>query len=263
MIHIHSLDGCAPTPLAHYLKALGILRLVAEQADAKARGWWDGERFRLCTTLDEKELIEFFLERYEPTPIFNPWGGRSGFYPDGSEKTARKGLEAIEKTFDARFQSYRDTLMVVRRVVVECVQGVKPSDDAKDRLVLALRCSVRGKSSFWMDAVTSVIGAGNELEVEQPALFGTGGNEGSGSYTSAYMTAIEQCLLKRAWDHAVEVVLYRRNHLPRCCWNQSMGQFVPEGAATPWDLLLAFEGACVARSAVSTRNTTASVVSLK
>lgn len=37
MIHIHKLDGCAPTPLAHYLKALGILRLVAEQADPNAR----------------------------------------------------------------------------------------------------------------------------------------------------------------------------------------------------------------------------------
>jgi len=25
------LPGCAPTPLAHYLKALGVLRLLAEQ----------------------------------------------------------------------------------------------------------------------------------------------------------------------------------------------------------------------------------------
>ena len=45
MIHVHQLDGCAPAPLAHYLKALGILRLVAEQADRDARGWWDGDRF--------------------------------------------------------------------------------------------------------------------------------------------------------------------------------------------------------------------------
>ena len=47
MIHVHELDGCAPTPLAHYLKALGILRLVAEQADEHARGWWEGNHFRL------------------------------------------------------------------------------------------------------------------------------------------------------------------------------------------------------------------------
>ena len=55
MIYVHQLDGCAPTPLAHYLKALGILRLVAEQADLDARGWWDGDRFRLATKLNRKD----------------------------------------------------------------------------------------------------------------------------------------------------------------------------------------------------------------
>ncbi|TVQ98102.1 MAG: hypothetical protein EA399_11480, partial [Desulfovibrionales bacterium] len=69
MMHIHDLKGCAPTPLAHYLKALGILRLVAEQADPEARGWWHGDLFRLATKLDARELETFFLERYEPTPI--------------------------------------------------------------------------------------------------------------------------------------------------------------------------------------------------
>ena len=39
------LDGCAPFPLASYLKALGLLRLVAEQVDPQARGAWDRERF--------------------------------------------------------------------------------------------------------------------------------------------------------------------------------------------------------------------------
>lgn len=258
MIHVHDLNGCAPTPLAHYLKALGILRLVTEQADPQARGWWEGERFRLATTMGWSALEAFFLERYEPTPMFNPWGGRSGFYPDGSEKSARAVLTAIEKTSGSRFESYRNTVKVIRRTITESTGGKKPVEDAKERLVLALRHSVRGKSSMWMDAVTSVVGTGDNLEVEQPALFGTGGNEGSGSYTSAYMVAIEQCLLERAWDHAISIVLSGQNQVPSSRWNQSMGQFIPEGAATPWDLLLAFEGACVVRSAVSSRNTTAS-----
>lgn len=70
---VHKLNGCAPAPLAHYLKALGMLRLVAEQADPEARGWWAGERFLLATHLDEDELLGFFLERYEPTPLVAPW----------------------------------------------------------------------------------------------------------------------------------------------------------------------------------------------
>ena len=61
MIHVHQLDGCAPAPLAHYLKALGILRLVAEQADRDARSWWAGDDFRLATRLGREELEAFFL----------------------------------------------------------------------------------------------------------------------------------------------------------------------------------------------------------
>ncbi len=42
------LDGCAPTPLASYLKALGVLRLLSsstnnfsgQAVDPRARGWW-------------------------------------------------------------------------------------------------------------------------------------------------------------------------------------------------------------------------------
>jgi CRISPR-associated protein Csx17 len=34
----HVLGGCRPVPLASYLKALGVLRLVSEQADPNAGG---------------------------------------------------------------------------------------------------------------------------------------------------------------------------------------------------------------------------------
>ena len=44
-----ALRGCVPTPLASYLMALGVLRLIsspanhvsAEAADPHARGWWE------------------------------------------------------------------------------------------------------------------------------------------------------------------------------------------------------------------------------
>ena len=35
-LHIHHLTGCAPVPLAAYLKGLGILRVVSEQKDREA-----------------------------------------------------------------------------------------------------------------------------------------------------------------------------------------------------------------------------------
>jgi len=63
-LHLHHLLGCAPAPLANYLKALGILRLVAVQADATARGWWQDEHFCLMTKLSKDELEKFFSSAY-------------------------------------------------------------------------------------------------------------------------------------------------------------------------------------------------------
>jgi len=34
------LAGCTPEPLAAYVESLAVLRLVAQQADAAARGFW-------------------------------------------------------------------------------------------------------------------------------------------------------------------------------------------------------------------------------
>ena len=55
-LHVHHLNGCAPVPLAGYLKALGILRLVSEQRDGNARGWWQHEHFCLMTSLSRAEV---------------------------------------------------------------------------------------------------------------------------------------------------------------------------------------------------------------
>ena len=72
------LAGCTPVPLAHYLKALGILRLVTVK-DPSARGWWNDEAFHLATTLDRAALEDFFLREYQPTPMISPWNKGAGF----------------------------------------------------------------------------------------------------------------------------------------------------------------------------------------
>lgn len=253
MIHVHHLDGCAPSPLAHYLKALGILRLVSEQADPEARGWWNGDRFKLATRLQRADLEEFFLIKYQPTPIFNPWGGRSGYYPDSSEKNARLSLKKIESSSCAQLAPYRDTIKTIRSVIRDTTNNKKPSEKDKERLISALRFRLRGKPSLWLDTVTALTGSDEDLGFAKPAIFGTGGNEGSGSYTSAYMAAIEEAVIGGDWDQSLSNVLFAESNSPNCYWNQSMGQFVPDAPSTPWDMLLAFEGALLLRSSISTR----------
>ena len=90
-MNVLRLGGCTLEPLGSYLKALSVLRLVSEQADGSARGWWDRGSFCLETELDEDRLVAFFLESYAPTPILSPWNGGSGFYP----KDRKVGIQAI------------------------------------------------------------------------------------------------------------------------------------------------------------------------
>lgn len=108
-IHVHRLDGCRPTPLAHYLKALGILRLVADQADENVRGWWKDDVFHIATTLDKESLESFFLNDYCPTPIISPWLKGSGFYQSNDP-----GLDPIEKSTCDRLCSFREGVAFVR-----------------------------------------------------------------------------------------------------------------------------------------------------
>lgn len=253
---LHRLNGCAPTPLAHYLKALGVLRLVAEQLDPEARGWWEGERFLLASHKDECELLAFFLEGYSPTPMFNPWGARSGFYPGSSEKTSRLVLERIGQTNSERFKQFRHALEVTKDAIIDVTGGPKPSDadkEARTALVLALRNTLRDAPSTWLEAVVAIVDS-SDKGVYQPALLGTGGSEGSGSYTAAFMKALSTCLLDRQWDQALHPTLFGNSRATNGIWSESFGQFLPAGIGSPWDLLLAFEGACVVRSSVVKRS---------
>jgi len=119
------LDGCAPTPLASYLKALGVLRLLSsptnsvadEAADPRARGWWKNERFHLRTTLACDELLRFFLEDYAPSPIVAPWNGGSGFYPkDNKDGFAPLAAEAVGRRFETISSTIRHAAQIVKRM---------------------------------------------------------------------------------------------------------------------------------------------------
>jgi hypothetical protein len=105
------LEGCRPTPLASYLKALGILRLVAEQKDPEARGCWHADRFHLRTALDRAGLMRFFLEEYKPTPIIAPWNGRAGFLEgesDDEAESSRAGAQLVRAYVATKAQRFDD-----------------------------------------------------------------------------------------------------------------------------------------------------------
>lgn len=100
------LKGCAPEPLASYLKALGVFRLLATQSRSPVRAWWEADTFKMESDLSQDELVRFFLEEYSPTPVVAPWNGGSGFY----EGDAVAGRDAIVNSTSDRFALYRRTI---------------------------------------------------------------------------------------------------------------------------------------------------------
>lgn len=111
-LHLHHLKGCAPVPLAGYLKSLGLLRIVHEQADDKVRGWWQDEHFCLLSALPREELENFFLRSYEPTPLLSPWNRGSGFFGE-----ADPGLGPLESSTAPRFDRFRQGIRAARMLL--------------------------------------------------------------------------------------------------------------------------------------------------
>jgi CRISPR-associated protein Csx17 len=253
-MHLHILKGCAPAPLANYLKALGILRLVGEQADPHARGWWDGERFCLLTKLSKEELEAFFLEQYEPTPLVAPWNGGSGFF----KKDNRKAITAIIATNARRLAPFREAIRQAEAVLNGMT--VKPNKKEKLQIQQDSALQWRGKHKDWLDAAYVL---NEDREPTYPSLLGTGGNDGRLDFTNNFMQQL--CVLFDMNSEQAVPKADARELLTNALWDEqadklaaaAIGQFQPGSAGgansstgfdggnlvNPWDFVLMLEGA--------------------
>lgn len=168
-VHDLELRGCTPEPLMAYLKALGILRLVSEQADPAARGWWRNDAFWLRTTLDHDAMLRFFLEEYKPTPILVPWTGSDFFGvnaegnagPFAKTPTATAIIEAFLASTTDRLEQYRDVIKatlagmkatgVAKKEDIDSTKG-KAAKQRKVALFAYLRQSLDDDVVTWIDA---------------------------------------------------------------------------------------------------------------
>lgn len=256
------LEGCTPEPLMSYLKALGVLRLVSEQADTQARACWRNDVFVLRSTLDREGLIDFFLNRYQPTPIIAPWGARSGFFPGSSESTARKALETLVDSQNPRLSRYQAMVKEIKNVLDQLGLKKKASDQDKVGLMHACRDRLPIEVLPWLDACYVL----TATDRRYPPVLGTGGNEGSGSYVSGFAQCLVECVVERSQDHSLSPALFR-DKCAGATTDQTPGHFAPgaSGGANsgqgfegplktnPWDYILCLEGTCLWASAVVRR----------
>ncbi len=252
-MNLHVLKGCSPAPLANYLKALGILRLVSEQADPQTRGWWDGERFCLLSTLTKEEVEAFFLENYAPTPLVAPWNGGSGFF----SKDNRRAIEAIENSTAERFSAFRNGITGGRAAK----GGLKDKPDKKQKPNIFHFCvqNWRGRHREWLDAAVVFDDTGKPMF---PSLLGTGGNDGRLDFTNNFMQQLGS--LFDMTSASGEANTQAKDLLANALWSDpanklasaAIGQYQPGSAGgansstgfgsgnlvNAWDFLLMMEG---------------------
>jgi CRISPR-associated protein Csx17 len=262
-----TLTGCAPDILIHYLKALGILRLVGEQLDTRVRGAWHGSAFVIETEKTKDELVSFFLNKYRPTPIVAPWNGGSSFYPkDRSQRETADALCALETE---RLDDYRETIRRAREIVGTLLESPKDKDE-KAALLRVCRRELPDAALEWLDAAFVL----SDERTSYPPLLGTGGNDGRLEFTINFMARLLLVLPEAAKerDHDKRRAQSERNlrfalfaEGAPVLESAAVGQFHPGGAGgvnltqgvtggalvNAWDFVLAIEGALLLASATT------------
>jgi CRISPR-associated protein Csx17 len=282
------LAGCRPEPLAHYLKALGILRLVSEQVDPEVRGWWAADEFWLRTKLSREELEKFFLEDYQPTPVVTPWNGGSGFYyQEGKLKekdpvtgkrkktgvrnqptAATRVVDAVSNSTTSRLTDYRRVIQSVRSLLDARNYQEAPGDEEKASLMRELRGRLPDIAVDWLDAVFVL----TEEKPKYPPLLGTGGNDGNTDFSSNFMQRLLDLIDETAGRPSHQAPAWLQGVLFGTTVGSlqkgaAIGQFDPAASGgtnagpgfeadsliNPWDFVFMIEGALVFAAATTKR----------
>jgi CRISPR-associated protein Csx17 len=282
------LSGCTCEPLINYLKALAILRLVKEQADASARACWRDGVFVLRSELDQSGLERFFSIEYKPTPIIVPWSGNDFFSIAPLPQTAiftktpsgSTVISAFLNTTSKRLEKYRETILVAHQSLKKV--GIRRKEEMKGRakslFLSELRSSVCADSVAWIDAAAV-------LRQDKPAfslLLGSGGgSDGNTHFSDNFMQNLWEMLPefdsqrapgKQSFSCAARSEELIRHALFGSATNGMAGDrtsslfdsgavggpnagqgFERAAIANPWNFILALEGAICFAGSLSRR----------
>lgn len=258
-----TLGGCSPTPLAGYLKALGVLRLLSAR-HPETRAAWRNESLLLQTPLTREQMEQFFLHDYQPTPVMAPWNGGSGFY----EKDNKDALDTILASNQPRLDLYHNCLRMVEEALAGMDRSASPKGDEKALLLIRMRGLLPDEAIAWLDA--AVLLAGDTPQY--PPLLGTGGNDGRLDFTNNFMQRLVEVLCLDGKSAETESRDWLRLALfgdtAPGLTKKAIGQFSPgqaggpngttgfdaDAAINPWDFVLMIEGALLFAAAAVRRN---------
>ncbi len=283
-----TLDGCTPEPLMGYLKALGVFRLVSEQADPDCRARWQNGKLVLLTRLTREQLVEFFQTEYAPSPNFSPWNGEGGFLTESGASFStieeirksteprlnnlRGAIEQIEsmsilkefgqfrtesKTLDKKKKAKRITSDETERLK-EVSKGVKT---LKETILYQIRTEFPDSALGWFDTCLQV---GEDGFSVAPAL-GSGGVDGRMEFSANFFANILTVLKHQESAKWLATSLFADSL--STLHQTSVGQFAPgsiggpnatqgfEGGSlvNPWDYIFLIEGSSILSGAIARR----------
>lgn len=270
----------------NYLKALGILRLVSEQADARVRAKWADGVFTLESALDREALIQFLAEKYCPTPVLSPWNGDGGFLTESG--ASFETIDKIEHSTDPRLQPLRDVIAGVRGIdslrefgeARERVKALEKKKKArtisteeteelsaqkarvkslKEGIVFQIRSQFPDQCLNWLDACMLIEPEGFAAS----PLLGSGGVDGRLEFSANFLANVLVVLGKPEREKWLCASLFESGDARLV--DAAVGQFAPgriggpnatqgmEGSSliNPWDFVLMIEGSLFLAGAVS------------
>lgn len=275
-----TLNGCVPIPLAHYLKSLGVLRLIteSEHGDAAATAFWRADQLLFKSRFDANGLVAFFLNNYQPTPVLAPWNGGGGFFHrEGKTKekdtttgklkktgirdqetAATRVVATIGASKALNLGALRAAITTAKMILADMEVTEAPKEELKEQVLTRLRNTLSDVAVGWMD-VTVILGMN---KVGYPPLLGTGGTDGNLDFTNNFMQRITEVIDTETGQPMPESEQWLRaalfgNAAPGLTTNAPIGQFFPgaaggvnatsgfdaPSAVNPWDFILMIEGA--------------------
>jgi len=267
------LRGLRATTLAGYLSALGLLRVMSEQLDNRARLQWSGDVPLLTTGHSPEHVIEWLVHAYAPTPIVTPWNSGSGFNDAGKSVRAEELLTAFEHSTHPRFAALAEAIKVGREIVTEgrrrgWAGETMWSKATKDNVITLCRNRLPDASLPWVDALVALGDAG----VSWNPIAGTGGNFGRQELSATFHQRLDLVAgpdadteRSRAWARAIvdgdETVPYLRDTVGQLDPGRAGGihsspaeKSDDVGFVNPWHTVLSCEGLVMFAGAAVRRN---------
>ena len=254
-INGHVLDGCRPTLLSSYLKALGTFRIVATQLDPHATACWENGRFVLGTDLSREQIMGFLADKYAPTPVIAPW----------SYNKYQKTVKIINESLGSeRFAPYRNVMEGIGRAEKEFSHALKPDKpDKPDKLDNAqiknekslflrlCRNNLPDEAIPYLDAVFAL-----KDKVEFAPLAGSGMNDGNYDMAENFVKYLQMLLGDKPHPRSKDWLMSALfdeitnldettmvGHNPDAAGGPNSGEgFAGKALSNPWEYVLMIEG---------------------